>query len=515
MGNKVRVKNIIILLFASAILLSFGLYLNYYLEHRIRFNTMNLSEEQIMQYCPNYNLLIPSGENAFLSSDINSISFDDGDDTIYIILPKSADISNLICYVRDLNNNLFASRVILDLTQDVNFAGRNIKAIISNTPILYFSIDDSSLSYSDMILSNNKENTCSGSLIFDENVSNSTSDKRIHNISLSMRGAGYQFNTKKSLTLSFDKKTDLLDFGEHKKYNLLSNNYDPSLLKNLLFFKMAEEIGMDYVPKAANVTVFVDGDYQGVYTLMTKLSVGKSKIPLSPQDYLINFGGTNPQNIVFYESETYFCDSDIESPYFDVCFPYPLEDTTEIQSAVQNFISSVEDESDDTYLDYMDLDSMVKYYWIQEISMNFDACFRSTYATFNHEDAKIHMGPIWDMDLTLGSNFEKEGVMFNTPDGYRIRYMSWYPRLFNREEFSKAVKDEYINNDYRNILLSMSEYIKEQKEILSNDGEMNYRLYRNIELTNILQERTWTYEEFADSIIDFYDARIDWIDSNL
>ena len=248
---------------------------------------------------------------------------------------------------------------------------------------------------------------------------------------------------------------------------------------------------------------------------MTKLSVGKSKIPLSPQDYLINFGGTNPQNIVFYESETYFCDSDIESPYFDVCFPYPLEDTTEIQSAVQNFISSVEDESDDTYLDYMDLDSMVKYYWIQEISMNFDACFRSTYATFNHEDAKIHMGPIWDMELTLGSNFEKEGIMFNTPDGYRIRYMSWYPRLFNREEFSKAVKDEYINNDYRNILLSMSEYIKEQKEILSNDGEMNYRLYRNIELTNILQERTWTYEEFADSIIDFYDARIDWIDSNL
>lgn len=496
-------------------MLIFVLCIDYYSKHRIRFNTMDLTEEQIVQYCPDYYLLIPSGENSFLKSDINSISFNDGDNSIYIILPKYADVSHLVCYVRDSVNDLFAKRIILDLSKDVVYAGRNIKAILSNTPTLYFSIDDSSMSYSDMISSDDKANMCNGSLIFDDNNNESVSDSGIHNIGLSIRGTSHSLNKKKSLTLSFDKKTNLLDFGEHKKYNLISNNFDPSLLKNLLFFKMAEEIGMDYIPKVANVTVFVDGDYQGVYTLMTKMSVGENKIPLSSQDYLINFGGTHPQNIVYYDSETYFCDGDIASPYFDVCFPYPLEDTTEIQNAVQNFISSIENVSDDSYLDYMDLDSMIKYYWMQEISMNFDACFRSTYATYNHEDKKIHMGPIWDMDLTLGSILDKSGIMFNTPDGYRIRNMSWYPRLFEREEFSKAVKDEYINNDYRNILLSMSEYIKEQKEILSNDGEMNYRLYRDVELYNILQQRTWTYEEFADSIIDFYDARIDWIDANL
>lgn len=478
-------------------------------------DTFELTEDQIMQDFSDYWLSIPKDENPYLLCDLNSVSFNDGDDSLYVILPQDVPSDNIICYVRDSINKAYLKRLNLDLSSDIEFAGRTIKVARLNLPIMYISIDNSEMSYEDMILSNDKANTCSGNAIFTENNGCNDSDVRSRNIQLSMRGTSYKTNEKKSLTVAFDKSTELLDMGNHKKYNLLSNNYDPSLLKTELFFKMAEQFGLSYTPRAANISVFIDGNYAGVYTLTTKVSVGKNKIDISDKDYLINFGGMNPINPVFYESETYFSDNDLKDPYFDVCYPEKIQDTYPIQSAVQNFISSTENVDDDSYEDYVDIDDMIRYYWVQEIGMNYDACFRSTYATYNHSDQKIHMGPIWDMELTLGSVLEKNGIMFDTPDGWRIRHMSWYPRLFAREEFVTRANNTFIKENYSQILHDLSDYIKEREDFMSVDGELNLRLYRHIELSNILQERRWYYYEFADSIRDFYDKRIAWIEANL
>lgn len=490
-------------------------FFEHYINMRNRVTILNFSEDQIVTASPDYWLSIPKSENPSLHSDLNSTTFNDGDNSLYIIVPNDADLSNIVCYVRDNIYNAYLTKLTLDLTSDIQYAGRTIKAVRLNLPVAYISVDDSVLSYNDMILSNDKANICEGTVIFINNSEDEVIDERKHDIKLSMRGAGYQFNDKKSLTLAFNKSTELLNMGKQKKYNLLSNNSDPSLLKTELFLKMADRFGLKDTPKAANISLFVDGNYVGVYTLTTKVSVGKNKINISKDDYLINFGGTNPVNPVLYDSETYFCDGDLDVPYFDVCYPENLKNTSEIQNAVQRFITSTEDVTDSTYKDYMDIDDMIRYYWVQEVSMNFDACFRSTYATYNHIDKKIHMGPLWDVDLTLGSNFEKEGIYFNTPDGWRIRNMSWYPRLFARDEFSQAANDIFINDNYAEILDDMSDYIKDREEFMAVDGELNLRLYRDIELSNILQERRWYYYEFADSIRDFYDQRIKWIEDNV
>lgn len=520
--NKTSLQKNIILV-SSIILLFISVIGFYYLSKPSFDDTLGFNESDVIANCPNYWISIKASENESLKCDINSISFDDEANALYLLFPKDADLRNVNLYIMDSVFNSNLTHLTLDLTSEVIYAGQKITAYKSELPALYLTLDETDMSFKDMITLNDKINTCKGSFAFsipqdvaeEKQVKPFRSSSDNNNIKLSMRGSGYQFDTKKSFTIEFNKPTDLIGFGKFHKYNLIANNYDQTSLKNYIFFNMADRFGLNYSPKIENISLFVNGDYQGIYSLTTKVSQGKNKVEIKNGDYLINFGGRIPDQPVFYDSETYFCDSDFEEPYFDVIYPENLENTDEIRDIVQNFISSIEDSYDTSYTDYMDIESMAKYYLLQEVSQNFDAFFRSTYAYYLKDDGKIHMGPIWDMDLTLGSNFDKEGIMFNTPDGWKVRQASWYPRLFMRPDFNDYVIRLYNDEHIDKVLYDMLDVFKAEEQKLSIDGEMNYRLWRNIELPNILQQRRWTYKEFTDSTIDFYEQRINWINNEL
>lgn len=512
-------KNLILILsFAFLIISMLGFS---FLSKPVYEDTLNFNESDVLSNCPNYWISVKASENDFLNSDINSITFDDEDNALYLLFPKGADLSNVSLYIKDSVYNSNLAHLSLDLSEEIIYAGQKITAYTSEIPALYLSLDETDMSFNDMIGLNDKSNICKGDFVFDlpKDMAESKEVKPVissagnNKIVLSMRGSGYEFDTKKSFTIEFKKPTDLIGFGKFHKYNLIANNYDQTNLKNYIFFTMADRFKMEYTPKIENISLFVNGNYQGIYSLTTKVSQGKDKVAIKSGDYLINFGGRIPAQPVFYDSETYFCDSDFEEPYFDVIYPEQLDSTDEIKDIVQNFISSIENPANSSYVDYMDMESMAKYYLVQEISQNYDAFFRSTYAYYLKSDGKIHMGPIWDLDLTLGSNFDKNGIMFDTPDGFKVRQGSWYPRLFMRQDFNDYLVDLYNDEKMDEILFDMLDEFKSQESRLSIDGEMNYRLWRHIELPNILQQRRWTYKEYTDNVIDFFEKRINWINS--
>ena len=68
--------------------------------------------------------------------------------------------------------------------------------------------------------------------------------------------------------------------------------------------------------------------------------------------------------------------------------------------------------------DILDSDSAVKYYWTQEYFKNMDSSTSSTYfwKDYDSVDTKLHAGPVWDMDNTIGccSSSGRWGVDCNT-----------------------------------------------------------------------------------------------------
>ena len=65
---------------------------------------------------------------------------------------------------------------------------------------------------------------------------------------IKVRGNTTAFDSipKKAYTFKFEKKKDVLGMGKGKKWALLANCYDPTLLRNYLANDMAADLGLDY-----------------------------------------------------------------------------------------------------------------------------------------------------------------------------------------------------------------------------------------------------------------------------
>lgn len=90
----------------------------------------------------------------------------------------------------------------------------------------------------------------------------------------SMRLYGkYAYN----ITLT-DKAKLIAGCESSKKYSLLANNADESLMRNYVIYDIADTIGMPYTPNTRLVDMFDNGNYIGAYVLTEKVEYGKNTL---------------------------------------------------------------------------------------------------------------------------------------------------------------------------------------------------------------------------------------------
>ncbi len=455
---------------------------------------------------------LPADENHGLNTDIYATLFDENELMQYLIVPKTVNMAHLVCYACDEYGN-YLSRHVLDFS-DTDTCALGIRTVIlrqTALPTIMIDIAEDSPTF-DALVASDKTVECHGEF----SISDTHQQKQY--VTLKGRGnASWDFSPKKSFTMVFKNRTYIAGLGKHKKWNLISNAQDKSLLNNEIFLQMASDMGIQYEPKCEQVTLYVNGEYQGVYLLTSKVSVDRERVNLQPGDFLINFGGTGAEQPIFYESQTWMDDGgDYPSPYVDLV--WPKNDTKQglgnKQRIIQQFISSIEDPGDNSYTAYMDLDSMVRYYWVQEISMNYDAAFRSTYAYYKANTGKITMGPVWDLDLSLGWRADKGGADYETPEGWKLRGISWYVPLFAREEFREAVIDAYWNGGVRESMLEALERFEQKSIEMNMDGTLDYLKWR-ADWPALGIRYGESYSEQTTGRLQFFKDRVTWIDSTM
>lgn len=482
---------------------------------------LGFSDEQILagDY---FEILVPAAENRHLPCDV--ISYSLGDGFVHIVLPPEVSEKAVICYIRDsLGNNL--ARRVYDFRNPVMIGNWEVVLDRNSLPTMYFETE-SPESYEAMLASENREAVCYGDMQmyvdsamarekgwYTEYISKDRNFSTPHTASLQGRGqSSWTCDCKKSFTVRFEKDMSLLGMPSSDAYNLIGNAYDPSLIKNVTFNSLAQELGIKHQPYMENISLYIDGVYQGVYTLTTKVNVDKSRVSLSKGDYLYRMDSPSQDQPILYQSSTWFEDG-LTYPVADLLYPQlasekKLNDASE---KLQNAINAMENPESDDFAQLIDIDSLVKYYWVQEASMNFDAWQRSVYIYYDHTDGKMHFGPVWDMDLALGSPYEKEGMQFIDPRGYRVRYAGYYTTLFQRSEFREAVDDAYINGGVREALMALVDEFKAQKTALGSDAYLNWIMFGHANAGTTLMYGE-TYDEYCDNMIRFYEERIKWID---
>ena len=154
---------------------------------------------------------------------------------------------------------------------------------------------------------------------------------------------------------------------------------------------------------------------------------------------------------------------------------------------------------------YIDLDSFVDYYIINEFFQNYDAGIRSTYL-YKNIGGKLSIGPVWDFDGAF-NNFT--GVEFS-PDILEMRSTFYYFYLCHNAEFVERCNERY--DELRKTVLSekyLLQYIDDSSKYLGSAAlrncdkwyNGNYSIYYDdIEKmkTFVVERGNWMDEHFED-----------------
>ena len=105
---------------------------------------------------------------------------------------------------------------------------------------------------------------------------------------IKLRGNSTMKSDKNPYKIKFDTKQNLLDFpAKAKKWNLMANHSDKTLLRTLLAMKISSLFEMTFTPECRPVDVMVNGEFKGNYNLCDKIEYIKIKI--IKRDYLNAF----------------------------------------------------------------------------------------------------------------------------------------------------------------------------------------------------------------------------------
>ena len=138
--------------------------------------------------------------------------------------------------------------------------------------------------------------------------------------------------TKKAFTFKFAKKKNVLGMGSGKKWFLLANAFDPTLLRNYTAFELARELGLEYTSNQKICELWVDGNFRGCYTLYEPVQEGKDRVNIDiesnggKKDFLLEFEAVTEE-----DDKTYL----VADKRFRFAFKDPEGPTEEQQAYVR------------------------------------------------------------------------------------------------------------------------------------------------------------------------------------
>lgn len=90
---------------------------------------------------------------------------------------------------------------------------------------------------------------------------------------------------KKPYRLKFDEKQQLLDApAKAKKWTLINNYGDKTLMRNILAFELSRRFGLAYTPYCHPVDVVLNGEYRGCYQLCDQIEVNKNRVNITEME---------------------------------------------------------------------------------------------------------------------------------------------------------------------------------------------------------------------------------------
>lgn len=333
-----------------------------------------------------------------------------------------------------------------------------------------------------------------------------------------IRGNSTAEVAKRPLRIKFDEKVSLFGRDSEKSWTLLANIFDKTLIHNYVAYDLYDYLTPEdtFTALCVPVDVYVNGGYQGVYTLSDQINTGSGRVDIN------NKPGLTPEDtdyLIEHDYRAYYDDNEhgeegigwFWMKRLNECFEVKSPDTGEL--ATTEYTDYIKQYMDETYevilnhdwtriQEYIDVDSFIYGFMSAEIVKSQDIAQSSVYF-YKKADGRLTFAVLWDCDLSFGSGDR------HIPDEDMIAQENFlFGNLMQVPEFRRLYIDAFNRN-----------YDKALNHILTTIDDVQTRYHNELEneFNNWESKYDWCSDEMK--AIKSYDDQIafmkDWIKTRM
>lgn len=326
----------------------------------------------------------------------------------------------------------------------------------------------------------------------------------------SFRGRGNSTWTypKKPYAIKLDKKASILGMPKHKRWVLLANWMDRTLMRNRVAFKLGECTQLAWTPRGEYVELVLNGKHLGNYFLCEQIKVDENRVNIAEIDAESeDITGGYLMELDTYFDEVFKFKSAVKNlPYM---FKDPDEDISDAMfNYMESYVNVMEDELYNNFKagvwkDYLDINSFVDYWFAVELTSNNEPGHPKSVYLYKDKGGKLCAGPMWDYDYLTFMPF--------TSSTFCVKRHLYYPKLFNDAEFVSAVKVRWpaakANFD------KVTEFIDSEAEKIRNSDKINSTMWPISQRIN--GDETMSFEEAVTRLKKSYVDKLLWLDQQI
>lgn len=399
-------------------------------------------------------------------------------------------------------------------------------------------------------------------------------------VNIKDRGNSTKWTGKVPYSLKFSEKTKVLGMKKAKRWVLMANYYDRSLIRTQLAGYLDNEFfNATWNAKFTPVNLYINGDFVGTYDLGESNKIAKQrvdiqsledfakkdpeytdvngdgKVDIEDAGFMVEIDSYNQtaERLWFY-SEKFSLPFTLKEPDFDDHSKFSDKDCEVYRNYAKGKINAFEkmltaSDFEKHYKDYIDVDSFVDWYLVNEFSKNSDAIFqKSVYVYYDPADGKLRMGPNWDFDLAFGNFWDtncddpkgwyihggkkwvdenatlkafleqhKELGSETNGKSYQMQCF-WINRLFEADSFKQAVKTRWLEKSSTlkdGLEKTIPEYAcRVYKYIPQNEARLKRLGVYEWNGPNGYEERT-EYEDEINYLYNWCLERWDWMNTEI
>lgn len=331
-----------------------------------------------------------------------------------------------------------------------------------------------------------------------------------------LRGNASMEFPKKPYRIKFNEKTKVLSSpAKAKKWTLINNYGDKTLMRNLLAFELSRRMGLSYTPFGTPVDVVFNGEYKGCYQLCDQIEVGSGRVELAKED-----------GSFFIEVDAY-ADQEANIAWFNSALGNPVTikypDEEDITWPQHDAVKAHFDRMESNKRQYLDYQSFLQHFLVGELSGNTDT-YWSTYMYRSAGNDTVFVGPVWDFDIAFDNDFRTYPIN-NKPDYiYRSggssagQMRTFVDDIVVRDAAAKQqLADIYATaRDHGFNAANMTAYIDSLATRMSESQRLNFLRWPILNQKVHMNPRTYgSYEAEVQNVRDYMTARIAWMDRKL